>query len=190
METYRSLREEYPELPSHYIYTACQMATSTYKSYRKRKRRGEARGKPQFKKDVIMLDDHLFKVYLEKKIIKLSTPNGRFSLEFYPAKYHEKFIDWKIGQAWLVRTRRGVFVNVVFSKEVEIREPTDFVGVDINENNITVSLPRRGFYQIITHEREIRTAYFLKRRKIQKKIKAGKKREELLENMGKGRRTG
>jgi len=38
-ETYKGLRERYPELPSHYIYTACQMATSIYKSYRKRKRR-------------------------------------------------------------------------------------------------------------------------------------------------------
>ena len=37
-ETYKELREKYPQLPSHYIYTACQMATSIYKSYRKRKR--------------------------------------------------------------------------------------------------------------------------------------------------------
>jgi len=39
-ETYKILRRRYPELPSHCIYTACQMATSIYKSYRKRKRRG------------------------------------------------------------------------------------------------------------------------------------------------------
>jgi len=37
-ETYKTLREKYPQLPSHYIYTACQMATSIYKSYRKRER--------------------------------------------------------------------------------------------------------------------------------------------------------
>ena len=36
-ETYKSLREKYSKLPSHYIYTACQMATSISKSYRKRK---------------------------------------------------------------------------------------------------------------------------------------------------------
>jgi len=85
-------------------------------------------------------------------------------LKFYPAKYHEKFKDWKVGQAWLVKTSKGVLINVVFSKEVEIREPKAFVGVDLNENNVTLALPNGEFVQIITHEREIRTGYFVKRR--------------------------
>ena len=67
------------------------MATAVYKSYRKRKRKGKANGKPVFKKEVVMLDDHLFKLNLEKGVVKVSTPNGRTALEFYPAKYHEKF---------------------------------------------------------------------------------------------------
>ncbi|ACS90787.1 MAG: IS200/IS605 family element transposase accessory protein TnpB [Thermococcus sp.] len=188
-EIYKSLRKEYPELPSHYIYTACQMAASIYKSYRKRKRRGKASGRPVFKKEAIMLDDHLFKLDLEKGIIKLSTPNGRITLKFYPAKHHEKFKNWKVGQAWLVRTPKGVFINVVFSKEVEVKEPEDFVGVDLNENNVTLSLSDGEFVQIITHEKEIRTGYFVKRRKIQKKVKVGKKRQELLEKYGERERN-
>ncbi|WP_394325671.1 RNA-guided endonuclease InsQ/TnpB family protein [Thermococcus celericrescens] len=148
-----------------------------------------ANGKPVFKKEVIMLDDHLFKLDLENRIIKLSTPNRRTVLEFYPAKHHEKFRDWRVGQAWLVRTPKGVFINVVFSKEVEIREPEAFVGVDLNENNVTLSLPNGEFVQIITHEREIRAGYFLKRRKIQKKIRAGKRRRELLEKYGERERN-
>jgi len=98
------------------------MATSIFKSYRKRGREGEADGKPVFKKEVMMLDDRLFKPDLEKGVIKLSTPKGRLNLKFYPAKY-EKFKGWKVGQAWIVKTPKGVFINVVFSKEVEIREP-------------------------------------------------------------------
>ncbi|ALV63509.1 hypothetical protein ADU37_CDS18100 [Thermococcus sp. 2319x1] len=47
-ETYKELRGKYPQLPSHYLYTACQMATSIYKSYRKRKRKGKANGKSPF----------------------------------------------------------------------------------------------------------------------------------------------
>ncbi len=183
-ETYKGLRREYPELPSHYLYTACQMATAIYKSYRKRRRKGKAKGKPVFKKEVIMLDDHLFKLNLKNRVVKLSTPSGRIQLEFYPAKYHERFKDWKVGQAWLVRTPKGVFLNVVFSKEVEVREPEAFLGVDLNENNVTLSLPNGEFVQIITHEREIRTGYYVKRRKIQRKIKAGRKREELLGKYG------
>ncbi len=188
-ETYKSLRKEYPELPSHYLYTACQMATAIFKSFRKRKKKEKAKGKPVFKKEVIMLDDHLFKPNLEKGIIKLSTPSGRIQLEFYPAKYHEKFNDWKVGQAWLVRTPKGVFLNVVFSKEVEIKEPKAFVGVDLNENNVTLALPNGEFVQIITHEGETRTGYYLKRRKIQKKLKTGKRRKELLEKYGQRERN-
>ncbi|MDK2784094.1 MAG: putative transposase, partial [Thermococcaceae archaeon] len=159
------------------------------KSYRKRKRRGKANGKPVFKKEVIMLDDHLFKPDLEKGVIKLSTPKGRIQLEFYPAKYHEKFKDWKVGQAWLIKTPKGAFINAVFSKEVEVREPKVIVGVDLNENNVTLSLPDGEFIQIITHEREIRTGYFVKRRKIQKKLKTGKRRRELLEKYGEKERN-
>ncbi len=188
-ETYKSLREGYPQLPSHYLYTACQMATLIYKSYRKRKRRGGANGKPVFNKEVIMLDDHLFRLDFEERVIRLSTPNGRASLEFYPARYHEKFRDWKAGQAWLVRMPKGVFVNVVFTREVEHREPSAFVGVDLNENNITLSLPNGEFVQIITHEREIRTGYFIKRKKIQKKLRTGRKRKELLEKYGERERN-
>ncbi|RLF67182.1 MAG: transposase [Thermoplasmata archaeon] len=188
-ETYYSLREKYPELPSHYLYTACQMATSIYKSYRKRRRRGKARGKPVFKKEVIMLDDHLFKLELKRGVVRLSTPRGRISLGFYPTKYHEKFKDWRVGQAWLVKTPKGVFLNVVFSREVEIKEPKDFLGVDLNENNVTLSLPNGEFVQIITHEREIRTGYFVKRKKIQKKIKAGKRRRKLLRKYGERERN-
>ncbi|MCD6157764.1 MAG: transposase, partial [Euryarchaeota archaeon] len=144
-ETYKILREKYPELHSHYIYTACQMATSIYKSYRKRRRRGKAKRKPVFKKEVIMIDDHLFKLYLERRIVKLSTQDGRIALEFYPAKCHEKFKDWKIGQAWLVKAPKGVLINVVLSREVEVRDPRDFIGVDLNENNVTISLPNGEF---------------------------------------------
>ncbi|NJE05734.1 transposase [Thermococcus sp. M36] len=188
-ETYKSLRKEYSSLPSHYLYTGCQMATAIFKSFRKRRWNGKAKGKPVFKKEVIMLDDHLFKLGLDAGVVKLSTPSGRIQLEFYPAKYHERFKSWKAGQAWLIRTPKGVFLNVVFSKEVVVGEPKAFVGVDLNENNVTLSLPNGEFVQIITHEREVRTGYYVKRRKIQKKLRAGKKRKELLEKYGQRERN-
>lgn len=80
----------------------------------------------------------------------------------------------------------GFYLNIAFSKEVEINEPKDFIGVNLNENNVTLSLPE-GFVQLITHEREIRTSYFVKRRKIQKF--KGKKRDRLLEKYGEKERN-
>jgi len=189
-ETYKQLREKYPKLPSHYLYTACQMATAIYKSYRKRLSRGKAKGKPIFRKDVIMLDDHLFKIDIDAGIIKLSTPIGRIKLEYFPSKYHEKFKDWKVGQGWLIKKDNDYYINIVFSKNVELPDKSsDVIGIDLNENNITLSLPNGEFIQIITHERELRTRYFIKRRKIQKNIKSDKKKEQLLEKYGKRERN-
>ena len=67
-----------------------------------------------------------------------------------------KFKEWKVGQAWLIN--RGNWIYLLYFLRIEIKESKDFVGIDINENNVTLSLCRE-FIQIITHEREIRTAY-------------------------------
>jgi len=169
-EKYHELRERYSKLPSHCIYTACQIACSIYKSFRKLKRKGKAESdKPMFNKGVIMLDDHLFKLDLENWVVRVSTPNGRIGFKVLHGEYHEKFRDWKIGQAWLVKKNDKIYLNVVFSKSVEIRDYRDVMGVDVNENNVTTATSQ-GFIMFETKERVIRTAYFLKRRKIQSKI--------------------
>lgn len=75
---------------THYIYTACQMTCSIYKSFRKRKRKGKFKSsKPQFRKDVVMLD-------MEKWTVRLPTPNGRIKLKLLHGKYYEKFKRWKV----------------------------------------------------------------------------------------------
>jgi len=116
-EKYHELRQKYSKLPSHYIYTACQMACSIYKSFRKLKRKGKVKtNKPRFRKDVVMLDDHLFKLNLEGWTVSLATPNGRLKFKLLHGEYHEKFKDWKVRQAWLVKRTDGIYLNVVFSK--------------------------------------------------------------------------
>ena len=83
-EKYHELRERYSKLPSHCIYTACQIACSIYKSFRKLKRKGKAESdKPMFNKGVIMLDDHLFKLDLENWVVRVSTPNGRIGFKVF-----------------------------------------------------------------------------------------------------------
>ena len=179
-EKYHKLRRRYSKLPSHYIYTACQMACSIYKSFRKLKRKGKAKSdKPIFKKDIIMFDDHLFNLDLENWIVRISTPNGRLKFKLLHGKYHEKFKDWKVGQAWLVKRTDGIYLNVVFSKEVEIRTCRDVIGVDVNENNVTIAT-NQNFIKLETRERVIRTAYFLKRRKIQSKIRCRRVKAKVL----------
>jgi len=114
-----------------------------------------------------MLDDHLFKLDLENWVVRISTPNGRIGFKVLHGEYHEKFRDWKIGQAWLVKRDDKIYLNVVFSKSVEIRDYREVIGVDVNENNVTTAISQ-GFIMFETKERVIRAAYFLKRRKIQR----------------------
>ena len=183
-EKYYEMRGKYPELPSHYIYTACQMTCSIYKSFRKLKRKGKAKGdKPVFRKDVIMLDDILFTLKLDDWVAAIATPNGRVKLKLLHGKYHEKFKYWKIGQAWLIKRNNDLFLNVVFSKDVEVEKPINVIGADVNENNVTIAKPN-GFERRVTGEKNIRIAYFLKRRRIQSKIKGGKIRRKLLAKYG------
>jgi putative transposase len=78
-----------------------------------------------------------------------------------------------------VDTSDGVYINVVFSRSVEIRKCKDAIGVDVNENNVTIATSQ-GFIMFETKERVIRTAYFLKRRKIQSKIRCKRVKAKIL----------
>lgn len=99
-ERYRQLRIGNPELPSHYIYTACQMACGIYKGFRKLRRRRRIKAdRPRFKRDVILLDDHLFTLDLKRWEASISTPKGRVKVELLHGSYHERFRDWSVGQA-------------------------------------------------------------------------------------------
>jgi putative transposase len=179
-EKYHEIRMKYPSLPSHYIYTACQMACSIYKSFRKLKKRGLAREeRPYFKKQVIMLDDHLFSLNLENWEVSIATEHGRIKLRLLHGTYHEKFKDMKAGEAWIVRKNNEFYLNVCFSKAVELMEQNNrAIAVDVNENNITFG-SEKGIENFKTKERAIRTAYFLKRKRIQ--LRLGSRGEKLIE---------
>ncbi|ACB07602.1 RNA-guided endonuclease InsQ/TnpB family protein [Candidatus Korarchaeum cryptofilum] len=175
-EKYCELRARYPSLPSHYIYTACQMACSIYKSFRKLKRRGATKAeKPVFKKEVIMLDDHLFSLDLEGWEASIAVGGSRVRLKLLHGTYHEKFKGMRVGQAWLVKRGNDLYLKAVFSKVVEVAEMDErAVAVDVNENNVTFGTMER-VVNVETRERIIRTAYFLKRRRLQSKPRLNEK---------------
>jgi putative transposase len=175
-ERYRELREKYPDLPSHYLYTACQMACSVYKSFRKLKRRGRVKAeKPTFKRQVVMLDDHLFSLDLESWEASIATEKGRVRLKLLHGTYHEKFRGMRVGEAWLVKAEGGCYLKVVFSKTVETLEQNGkAIAVDINENNVAFGSTER-VRNVETKERAIRTAYFLKRRRLQSRPRLNEK---------------
>ncbi|MBS7611612.1 transposase [Candidatus Bathyarchaeota archaeon] len=175
-EKYNDMRSRYSSLPSHYIYTACQMACSIYKSFRKLRRRGLAKAdKPIFKGNVVMLDDHLFSVDLESWRSSIATDSGRIGVSLCHGTYHEKFKVMRVGQAWLVKRGCNYYLKVVFSRVVEVAEPNGkAIAVDINEDNVTFG-SKEKMVKRETGERAIRTAYFLKRRRLQSKLRLNEK---------------
>jgi len=69
---YKAEREKHNDLPSHYVYTACEDASERLDSFEKLKRRGRAyTDKPSVRKVTVHLDDHLWKFGLDR--ISIST---------------------------------------------------------------------------------------------------------------------
>ncbi|RLE86212.1 MAG: transposase [Thermoprotei archaeon] len=171
---YRKLREKCPQLPSHYVHTACQDAASRIKSYLELKRHGKAyTKKPVVRKVSIWLDDHLWKP-LGYTTIKVATHRGRIMIKLQPHKLYWKYIN----SGWKLRTQpklkldhkeRKVYVYFVFEKEVELYKSKGWVSVDVNENNVTVLADDKA-YKLITMLRSVIVRYHKHRRRLQEKL--------------------
>jgi len=183
---YRELRQRYPMLPSHYIFTACRYAASIYKSFIELKKLGMCeREKPIFKGRAIWLDSTLFKLDIEGWRVSIIVHGGRWvTLRLLHGKYHDRFRGMRLGEARLVlRDDSSLYLNVVFRRAVvlpEISADAKIIAIDINEN-VVVYGNNEFTKRIETDEGIIRTRYFLKRRRIQSKIRGKELRRKLLE---------
>ncbi len=171
---YRKLREKFPQLPSHYVHTACQDAATRIKSFLELRKRGQAyTEKPVVRNVSIWLDDHLWRP-LGYTAIKVATHKGWVVVELQPHKLYWKYIN----SGWRLRTQpklkikhreRRVCIYFVFEKEVEKYKPKGWVAVDVNENNITVLVNNRA-YKFVTMMRKTIERYHEHRRKLQEKL--------------------
>ena len=182
---YRELRQRYPTLPSHYIFTACRYAASIYKSFMELKRLGMCeRDRPTFKRRAIWLDDHLFRLDAEGWRASIAAHGGRWiALRLLHGRYHDKFKEMKLGEARLVlKENSDLYLNVSFSRTVmlpEVNSDAKVIAIDVNENAIAYG--NDDFIERVeTNEGIIRTGYFLKRRRIQSRIHGRQLRNRLL----------
>jgi len=151
-DKYRELRRRFQQLPSHYIYTACQDASTRIKSFNKLRKRGLAKSeKPEVKKVSIWLDDHLWRVK-NLMSIEIATHNGWVTIELEPHKQYWRYIN----SGWVLRTqpkikinyrRRRLLVYFMFVKAVDVDENgvKHVISVDVNEDNVTVKVLDRVF---------------------------------------------
>ncbi|RLG82986.1 MAG: transposase [Thermoprotei archaeon] len=171
---YRILRDRYPQLPSHYVHTACQDAATRIKSFLELKKRGRVyTEKPAVREVSIWLDDHLWKP-LGYTAIRVATHKGWIVIELQPHKLYWKYIN----TGWRLRTQpklkldhreRRIYVYFVFEKDVEEYKPRGWIAVDVNENNVTVLVDGKA-YKLVTMLRKTIERYHEHRKRFQEKL--------------------
>ena len=170
---YRELRSLYPQLPSHYTYTACQDASTRVRSFFKLKKRGLARRDyPEVNRVTIRLDDHLWRLR-ELTSIKIATHRGWVAVELEQHKQYWKYLNggWRLAseaKVKLDKKNRRLIIYLVFKKSVEIYGSKGFISVDVNENHVAVLVDDKAFL-FETGFRDIVLGYYYRRKRVQER---------------------
>jgi putative transposase len=172
-DKYRELRERFQQLPSHYVHTACQDASTRIKSFYKLRRRGLAKSeRPEVSRVSIWLDDHLWK-RIGYTTILIYTHRGWIPVELVPHKLYWRYING----GWALRTqpkikidyrRRRLLVYFVFTRAVNVDEDgvKRVISVDVNEDNVAVKVLDRVFI-LETGVKRLTTGYARYREVVQ-----------------------
>ncbi|ACP49030.1 transposase, IS605 OrfB family [Sulfolobus islandicus Y.N.15.51] len=166
---YKTEREKHKDLPSHYIYTACEDASERLDSFKKLKKRGRSyTEKPSVRRVTIHLDDHLWKFSLDT--ISISTKRSRvFISPTFPKifwRYYNK--GWLIASEARFRLMKGNVVEfyVIFKRdEPKPYEPKAFIPVDLNENSVSVLINSKPLL-LETNTKRITLGYEYRRKAI------------------------
>ncbi|MEM1510849.1 MAG: transposase [Sulfolobales archaeon] len=170
---YRELRNAYPHLPSHYVYTACQDASARGKSFLKLKKRGLTNGDvPEVKKVSIWLDDHLWRLEGLTRV-GIATHRGWIFVDIDPHKQFWKYINsgWRLASECRVKLNkreRELTLHLIFEKEVELYQPRGYITVDVNENNVAALVDGR-VYLFEKNIEKIVLGYYYRRKRVQEK---------------------
>ena len=170
---YREMRSMYLQLPSHYVYTACQDASTRAKSFLRLKRLGIAeREYPEVMRVSIWLDDHLWKPN-GLTSIRIATHRGWIVIGLEPHKQYWRYVNrgWKLASETKVKLdkrNRQLIIYLSFVKEVVEHKPRGYLPVDVNENNVTILLD--GVAHLFeTNTEKLVLGYYYRRKKVQKK---------------------
>ncbi|RLG80549.1 MAG: transposase [Thermoprotei archaeon] len=170
---YREMRSIYPQLPSHYIYTACQNASTRAKSFLRLKRLGLVeREYPIVRRVSIWLDDHLWKPN-GLTSIRIATHKGWVTVGLEPHKQYWRYVNrgWKLASEAKVKLDKGnrqLIIYLTFVKEVKEFKPKGYLPVDVNENNITVLVDGIA-YLFETNTEKLVLGYYYRRKRVQER---------------------
>ncbi len=166
---YRNEREKHKDLPSHYIYTACEDASERLDSFDKLKKKGRSyTDKPSVRKVTVHLDDHLWKFSLDK--ISISTKRGKvFISPTFPKIFWEYYNNgWRIASEARFKLLKGNVMElyIIFKKDdPKPYEPKGFIPVDLNEDSVSLLLNGKPVL-LETNTKRITLGYEYKRRSM------------------------
>ncbi len=167
---YKEWKEKW-DYSTHFCHSACKIASSMLKSWRKKVRRGEANSDkpPRAKKLFIRFDPQLVKFEGDRLRISIR-PRQFIYIQLKYGEYQRKFIEeWKKGKLKIGEIMMsGEKVIVPFRKEVDLANPKDWIAIDINESNVTGVSSNPHILRIEHELRTIHTTYFEIRRRIQR----------------------
>ena len=170
---YREMRKLYQHLPSHYVYTACQDASTRTKSFLRLKKLGLAeREYPEVRRVSIWLDDHLWKPNGYTSI-RIATHKGWVTIGFEPHKQYWRYINrgwWLASEAKIKLDKRSrqLIIYLIFVREVQEYKPKGYLPVDVNENNVTILVDGIA-YLLETDTEKLVLGYYYRRKRIQEK---------------------
>jgi len=170
---YGEVRNLYPQLPSHYVYTACQDTSTRVKSFLKLRKLGIAEKEyPEVKNITIWLDDHLWKLN-SLTSINIATHKEWIAIDIEPHKQFWKYVNrgWVLSseaKVKLDRRDRQLIIYLTFIKDVDEYKHKGFIPVDVNENN-TSMLVDGVVYLFETNVKDIVLGYYYRRKRVQKK---------------------
>jgi transposase, IS605 OrfB family, central region len=172
-ERYREVRSLYPQLPSHYAYTACQDAAERAHSFLRMRKIGRARkAYPEVRGVSTWLDDHLWRAE-GLTSISLATHRGRVNVSIELNKHYLRYVNrgWRLASEAKVkldrRERRLVFY-LTFKKEVSEYRPKAYITVDVNEDAEAV-LVDGVVYLLETDLSRVTLGYYYRRKRVQEK---------------------
>jgi putative transposase len=117
-------------LHTHFILSACEVAYSVY-------RNNNRKCVPRIRKAFLKLDNQSYQ--LNHLLLRIpASPRHFIFLTLEGSDYHVSFIDDpSLKRGSITVTERSV--SIAFSKMVPVLEPLGYVGVDVNEKNVTIS---------------------------------------------------
>jgi len=172
-EKYREVRSLYPQLPSHYAYTACQDAAERAHSFLRLRKMGKARkAYPEVRGVSIWLDDHLWRAR-GLTSISMTTHRGRVNVSIELNKHFLRYVNrgWRLAseaKVKLDRRERRLIFYLTFRKEVSEYRPKGYITVDVNEDAEAVFIDGL-VYLFETNLSRVTLGYYYRRKRVQER---------------------